>query len=242
MSTRNRFLDALRAARHDANAQANPDPTANTDRGMALAALHRRLEDLEFARGSAAPDHFAARARESGSTVLRCTDLADAARSIIQLVSPHSRCILAAEPLIEAMGLAAALVAQSCTVASVRDADLGRGNPAARREYAAANVGITVARAGLADSGAIIISSSECESRSVSLLAERHVALLPASRIVPSLRQAAAMLRDLTTDGSSAVTLVGGPSKTADIEKVLVTGVHGPSEFVIVIIDDTEGQ
>jgi L-lactate dehydrogenase complex protein LldG len=66
-----------------------------------------------------------------------------------------------------------------------------------------------------------------------------HVVLLSTNNILGSLVQAASLLRaHASSAGSSAVTLVGGPSKTADIEKVLVTGVHGPRAFTIVVVDD----
>ncbi|MDX9758778.1 MAG: LUD domain-containing protein [Bacteroidota bacterium] len=230
MSARDRMFAALRAA------------ATATDRDTERMSLHARLDALAFRAGAADVALFTTRARESGSTVLRCADLSDAARTIVALVEEGQRCILADDPLCASMGLAAGLAGKSCSVTAVRDITLGRDNPDARRAYADAHVGITVARAGLADSGAIIISSSDCESRSVSLLPARHIAMLPAGRIVASLRQAAPLLRHLALDATSAVTLVGGPSKTADIEKVLVTGVHGPGEFVIVIIDDAEGQ
>jgi L-lactate utilization protein LutC len=157
-------------------------------------------------------------------------------------IKEGSRCILTEDRLLKAMGLDAALEGRRREVLHVKDEQFAPSQANAdAHEYAATDVGVTVALAGLADSGAIVVSSSESESRSVSLLSTEHVALLPEGRILPSLLQAAPLLRNLASpDGSSAATLVGGPSKTADIEKVLVTGVHGPAMLTIIVVEDIE--
>lgn len=241
MSARDRMFTALSATPgSDA-----PGPDA---RNAALSALHARLDALHYHQQPGDVESFIGRARESGSTVVHCTDAKEAAHVIAELVEPGGRAILSDDPLLATLGLRAMLPEYCCQIADLHEnADQhevasNNGDRQARRAYASAPVGITVARVGLADSGAILVFSSECESRSVSLLPERHVAILPAERIVPSLWQAAELLRQLAGAETSAVTLIGGPSKTADIEKVLVTGVHGPGELVIVIVDDAEGQ
>lgn len=205
-------------------------------------ALHARLDALEYGSGAVVIEHFIARAREAGSMVQHCATFADARDWLTARVGEGRRCVLAKDRILADMRLDAALTGRGNEVLHVEDEALAPSNHNARREYAAADVGVTVALAGLADSGAIIISSSESESRSVSLLPSEHVALLPAGRILPSLLQAAALLRNLASPGgTSAVTLVGGPSKTADIEKVLVTGVHGPAVLTIIVVDEIEG-
>ncbi|MBL0176779.1 MAG: LUD domain-containing protein [Ignavibacteria bacterium] len=104
-------------------------------------------------------------------------------------------------------------------------------------EAEAAAMGIGRALAGFADSGAIAILSSRNESRSLSLLPETHLAVLREADILPDLGNFSHEMTELLkTDKTSAITLVGGPSKTADIEKVLVTGVHGPRRFLVAVI------
>lgn len=211
------------------------------DREAKRLALHARLGALQYGSGAVVIEHFIDRAREAGTTVQRCATFAEARDWLTSRVGEGRRCVLAHDRLLVDMRLDASLSGRGNEVLHVQDEALAPWNPNARREYAAADVGVTVALAGLADSGAIIISSSESESRSVSLLPSEHVALLPAGRILPSLLQAAPLLRDLASPGgTSAVTLVGGPSKTADIEKVLVTGVHGPAVLTIIVVDETE--
>ncbi len=215
----------------------------NGDEGRTeeLHLLNERLSGLSYGNVISDIDLFVSRAKAAGSQVFRCSTMADAKSLLVEHIGSERSCVLADDTLLADMDLAVALPAADCSLLSVTGKDLAQDNLQARRKYADADFGITVAHAGLADSGAIVVSSSQKESRSVSLLPIEHVALLPASRILPSLSQAAALFTELQSgEGSSAVTLIGGPSKTADIEKVLVTGIHGPAVFTIIVIDETD--
>ncbi len=234
MSTRDSLFAALAGNRSGTE-------TRGAERESSLRLLHERLHELEFGKRNADVEHFLSRAAEAGTQVHRCVTLQEAAALLSVHIGRDSECVLADDPLLRRMELHEQLAKNGIRVHQVPDEDLAVNAPGARRLYAAADFGVTAAIAGLADSGAILISSSENESRSVSLLPVEHIALLPAGRIMPSLLQAAPMLRRLTgTEGTSAVTLVGGPSKTADIEKVLVTGVHGPAVLTVIVIDDID--
>jgi L-lactate utilization protein LutC len=116
---------------------------------------------------------------------------------------------------------------------------LGVDNSMPREEHtssvAAIQLGIGSAVAGFADNGAIAIQSTGSESRALSLLTETHLAILHASDIRATFASYASELTE-AADRSSAVTIVGGPSKTADIEKVLITGVHGPGRLVVLVL------
>lgn len=104
---------------------------------------------------------------------------------------------------------------------------------------ARADVGITGADFALADTGTLVLLSAPGQSRSASLLPAVHLALLPASRILPDLPSLLALLPRGPTDAlerGSAVTLVTGTSKTADIELTLVRGVHGPREVHVILL------
>jgi len=100
-----------------------------------------------------------------------------------------------------------------------------------------AQLGIGTAQAGFADCGAILVASSKQEPRTLSLLPEMHIALLREEDLYPSMSDYTGELhRYLSEAQSSAFTLIGGPSKTADIEKTLVQGVHGPRSFLVAIL------
>ncbi len=103
---------------------------------------------------------------------------------------------------------------------------------------ARADVGITGVDYALADTGTLVLCSAPGRSRSTSLLPPVHLALVPASRILPFLPDLPNRLPgdDGAREGASAVTLITGTSKTADIELSLVRGVHGPGEVYVILL------
>jgi L-lactate dehydrogenase complex protein LldG len=93
-------------------------------------------------------------------------------------------------------------------------------------------VGVSRAVYGLADTGSVVIAAGPDEPRARSLLPAVHVTILDADRILPGLPELFAAL-----DGKlpSALAIVTGPSRSADIEQKLVIGVHGPGEVHIIV-------
>jgi L-lactate dehydrogenase complex protein LldG len=75
------------------------------------------------------------------------------------------------------------------------------------------------------------------EPRLLSLLPPCHIAVIKESQIVASLDDVFRLL-PLPGDVSSAMVVITGPSRTADIEMRLVRGVHGPGEIHVIIIRD----
>ncbi|HTQ54704.1 MAG TPA: lactate utilization protein [Bryobacteraceae bacterium] len=104
-----------------------------------------------------------------------------------------------------------------------------------RAQCAAADVGITSADYALADTGSLAMLSSPAEARLVSLLPPVHIAVVPASRILSGLDELFTVLPHPAEQTSSMV-LITGPSRTADIEQILVRGVHGPGEIHVVVV------
>lgn len=98
-----------------------------------------------------------------------------------------------------------------------------------------AEAGITGTDFGVSDSGSIVLKSSSARPRSLSLLPPIHIALLKENKILPSLYELMVMIEQESID-DSAITIITGPSKTADIEFNLVKGIHGPGELHIIII------
>ncbi len=100
-------------------------------------------------------------------------------------------------------------------------------------------VGITDVEAALAETGSIIISSGPHLSRGSYLAPPVHIALVRTSQILADLIDYFDGIDGpLNQPNRSATVLISGPSKTADIEGILITGVHGPGEVHVVIIDD----
>lgn len=101
----------------------------------------------------------------------------------------------------------------------------------------ALRLGLTGALAGVAETGSLLMASGPGRPQTASLLPEIHLALLPKERLFATLSQAFSCLRrgELPEAASaSVVTLISGPSRTADIEMTLTIGVHGPGELHVV--------
>lgn len=98
--------------------------------------------------------------------------------------------------------------------------------------------GLTTARAAIVESGSVILHENALNQRSVSLMTNRLVVLCPLNHLLPGLDDAAEVLREISADGASYVTLVSGPSRTADIERQLTIGVQGPGELHVVFVEE----
>ncbi len=104
-----------------------------------------------------------------------------------------------------------------------------------RQLCASAQVGITSADYALADTGTLVMLSSPQEARMISLLPPAHIAVVPGERILSGLDELFSILPNPAALSSSMV-LITGPSRTADIEQILVRGVHGPGEITVLAI------
>jgi L-lactate dehydrogenase complex protein LldG len=93
--------------------------------------------------------------------------------------------------------------------------------------------GVSTALYGLADTGSVVLAASPEEPRARSLLPAVHVTLLREDRILPGLDE---LFAALGKDLPSALAIVTGPSRSADIEQKLVVGVHGPGEVHVVLL------
>jgi L-lactate dehydrogenase complex protein LldG len=98
-------------------------------------------------------------------------------------------------------------------------------------------LGIAIAEGTVAETGSSIMSEPRLDSRSVTLMTETLVIVCPTSRLLPSLDEAAPVLREIAAHGASYATFITGPSRTADIERQLTVGVQGPGEFHVILVD-----
>lgn len=117
---------------------------------------------------------------------------------------------------------------RSCHVVGKSDGDL-------RAFCAEADVGLTGVTAALVETGSLIVESGPGKSRLASLLPPVHIAMVPLSRLTTDLFTWSA---DRTGPIATNVTLISGPSKTADIEFTLTLGAHGPKRLIAVLYDD----
>jgi L-lactate dehydrogenase complex protein LldG len=105
-------------------------------------------------------------------------------------------------------------------------------------ELPEADVSITGCEALIARTGSILMSSAQESGRTVSVYAPVHICIAYSSQLVYDIRDGLDMLIEKYKDNiPSFITLATGPSRTADIEKTLVVGVHGPKEVYVFLID-----
>jgi L-lactate dehydrogenase complex protein LldG len=101
-------------------------------------------------------------------------------------------------------------------------------------------LGITRCEYLVARLGTVIVSSKSSPGRRINVYPEIHLVLAYTSQLVPDLKQAFQDMRKKYAEGyPSMISLITGPSRTADIEKTLVMGAHGPKELYVFLIDDT---
>jgi L-lactate dehydrogenase complex protein LldG len=98
---------------------------------------------------------------------------------------------------------------------------------------AAADLGLTGAVAGVAATGSIVLDASVAGSRAAGLLPPVHICVVPEERIVAT---PADVLHPLSGGLPSSLVLVGGPSRTGDVEQILTLGVHGPRHVHVVLV------
>ena len=105
-----------------------------------------------------------------------------------------------------------------------------------RDACAIADFGISSADYALANTGTLVMLASPTEQRLISLLPPVHIAVVPVSRLLSSLDELLT-IHALPADVTSSMVLITGPSRTADIEQILVRGVHGPGEVHVVFME-----
>jgi L-lactate dehydrogenase complex protein LldG len=195
-------------------------------------------------------DRFARRAEEKGLTLLgiferELTLLGGKVKRVASEEALYSslrntfreegykRAVLSREPLLEALKCKTNLEA-FLEQSEVEEIDSHRVVEQLRH----ADVGVTACEFLAAETGTVVLRSSGLAPRLLSLLPRCHIVIAREEQLVPTV---AACLTELQTEKgfttqSSCLTLVTGSSRTADIEKVLVKGVHGPRDLHVFIM------
>lgn len=180
--------------------------------------------------------HRVATSAEVGPTLERICRARDARRVAAW---PAEELGVAIAPALAAAGIAV----DSMPRAEVADAERAR----LRRAVAAADVGVTGADLAIAETGTLVLVSAVGRPRSTSLLPPCHVAVFDGTALVESLEQLGLVL-EAWHDGpapperGAMITLITGPSRTADIELTFTRGVHGPKEIHAIYVDGGLGR
>jgi len=106
-------------------------------------------------------------------------------------------------------------------------------------DFLSMEVGITYCEFLIARIGSIMISSKQISGRRMNVFPEHHIVIANSSQIVPDIKDALLGMKERYGKGlPSLVSVITGPSRTADIEKTLVMGAHGPKELYLFLIDN----
>jgi L-lactate dehydrogenase complex protein LldG len=101
------------------------------------------------------------------------------------------------------------------------------------------DVSITGCEALVARTGSMVLSAAMPEGRTASVYAPVHICIARTSQLVYDVKDALLLLKKkYSNDLPSLITFATGPSRTADIEKTLVVGVHGPKEVYCFLVED----
>lgn len=228
-SARNQIFATLAkgyAGRNDAAAKVGVD-----------ARLARREANLVPARGKpenrkAALAQFTAMATEAAATVAIVHTMIDLPGAVADYLRAHNlpmRAVMAPDPILD-----------SARWDRRRTLELRRGRAEAFDE-----VGINVARWGVAETGTLVMVSAAATPTTINFLPETEIVILPIDRIVGCYEEALAPFRsDGSRDGAHAlpriVNFITGPSRSADIEQTLQLGAHGPRRLHIIFVDEAK--
>jgi L-lactate dehydrogenase complex protein LldG len=90
----------------------------------------------------------------------------------------------------------------------------------------------------VARTGSIVLSSGSASGRTVSVYAPVHICIAFTAQLVYDIRDCLQAIKEKYQEQMpSLISFASGPSRTADIEKTLVTGVHGPKEVYLFLVD-----
>jgi L-lactate dehydrogenase complex protein LldG len=173
---------------------------------------------------------FSERARSVQTVVTEVNDLAGAFEYAADLTCKQGGRSIAAPGI---TGKNLALLASIC-----RTRNLELLTETLREKSDLIGTGLTWVDWGIAETATLVMDSKSEEIRIASMLSETHVAILPKSRIVPDVKAIEKELTKLMRSAPGYIAFISGASRTADIERVLTIGVHGPQELHVLILGE----
>jgi L-lactate dehydrogenase complex protein LldG len=99
------------------------------------------------------------------------------------------------------------------------------------------DAGLTACEGLVAQTGSVLVSSATCGGRALSVLPHVHVVVATTDQVVPTLGDALDEVRKRHAGRlPSMLSFITGPSRTGDIERILVLGAHGPKELIVLLV------
>ena len=128
-----------------------------------------------------------------------------------------------------------------CTEPGIKEFLDGAGIPHYSDDdhFQAMDAGITYCEFLIARLGSIMVSSRQTSGRRLNVFPESHLVIAYTSQIVADIKDALKKMQEKYNNNlPSLVSVITGPSRTADIEKTLVMGAHGPKQLYVLLIDE----
>jgi len=210
--------------------------------------LLARIKERSAAERQKLLDNLIEAARPIDLKVTACEDLGSVSAALADLVREKApewgdqKSVAAwKHPLIESLNLPEVLSEQRVPVFFT---DLQKTDAEnLRRRIIDSYIGITSADFCLADTATLVMRTRPGQARAVSLVPSIHVAVIELSQVIADLKELYALLKwdpQASKEGlTNCMSLVSGPSKTADIEATMVHGAHGPREVYVFVIKDS---
>ena len=161
---------------------------------------------------------------KAGGVPVHCSDR----NSVVQYIRQKAGgpLLLPDFPTAMRLGFAELLIGAGCTLL-----------PDGREETGAA-AGVTGANFAVAETGTVVLESTSESVRLATSLPERHFVLLDPRKILPDMGACVPLMREFHRKMPKAfIAWITGPSRTADIERVLTIGVHGPRELHVLLVE-----
>jgi L-lactate dehydrogenase complex protein LldG len=183
-----------------------------------------------------APARFAERWRRPHASCTQAA-LADAAAAVVRVLANAGvkRVVVSGDPLLAGIGLGGALDA-----AGIATVEPPRSLETVHAALPGVDAGVTVASYAVAETATLVEVSRPPQPRSLSLLPPLHVAVVRAEAVLASLDDLFAAVSALPVEHT--LSLISGPSGTADIDLQHVVGVHGPRDVHVIIVDGALGS
>jgi L-lactate dehydrogenase complex protein LldG len=165
--------------------------------------------------------------QECVGNLMECALTADSAASARQL-SKVLQSLPEGEVFVQDDATLRRLIEQAAPARAIRWSSQGAPGEASQAT-------VTLAEALIAQTGSILVTSS-CGGRGASVIAPCHIVYATVAQLVPDLATALSRVsQERKLDSNSFACVISGSSRTADIEKILVQGAHGPRRLVVIL-------
>jgi L-lactate dehydrogenase complex protein LldG len=174
-------------------------------------------------------EEFEMRAKNVAAKVFRVKTAVEAQSVIVDIIkSSEAKKVVATNEVLAPSGLRETLKALNVELYS-EQSDI-------RTHADTSDVGIACVEFGIAETGSVCEDGLAIEQRLITTLPPISIVVMNSNKVVPTIEAAFETISTVFDRGY--ISFITGPSRTSDIERVLTIGVHGPSQLVIIAIDE----